>query len=292
MRLLPADLHRSERPSLTARATLLMRVGELERPPADRIVSDDLAPVFAGPVTRGAVRATGPVRRVVEQWPVLALTTSVLCRHAYLDACVLADLEDTEQVVILGAGYDTRAHRFASQLGERPVFEVDLPPLSRRKAAIVEAHPDRFGAHDLRRVEIDFRTDDLRERLGSAGFRSGTRTVVIWEGVVPYLTRAAAAATFADLAAICGPGSRLAFDTWASLDGPGLWPRVRRAAEQSLSLIGEPAELMVPVAEVVALAGEPWQAAEIVPARAVEARFSTGGRPCDPGMTLVTLRRD
>ena len=66
-------------------------------------------------------------------------------------------------------GYDSRAYRFADQLAGRPVFEVDLPPLSRRKAEIVAAHPEQFGHTAIRRVEIDFQTQSLADELWPPG---------------------------------------------------------------------------------------------------------------------------
>ena len=54
----------------------------------------------------------------------------------------------------------------------------------------------------VRRVEIDFETDSLADRLRAAGFRKGARTFVVWEGVSMYLTRAAVKATLTTIRAI------------------------------------------------------------------------------------------
>ncbi|EFQ82614.1 methyltransferase, TIGR00027 family [Aeromicrobium marinum DSM 15272] len=288
------ELHRSDRASITARATLMMRVLELDRPPSRRIVSDEVAPYFLPSAARRALAPAvylAPPRHALERTPLIAFTTSVLCRHAFIDAHLLEALPEVDQVVVLGAGYDSRAYRFAREIGGRPVFEVDLAPLSRRKAALVEARRDVFGDAVVRRVEIDFRTQSLRDRLAECGFVVGARTFVVWEGVVPYLTREAVDETLADLAAVCGPGSTVTIDVWHSLEGGGLWPRVRRAAESSLRLIGEPVDLMLPAAEIPGLlTPHGFAPVDLVGAEEIARRHSTDGRPCDPGIHLVAAR--
>ena len=72
---------------------------------------------------------------------------SFLCRKRYIDDQLLcAVTKGVEAVVILGAGYDTRAYRLA-ELAGIPVCEVDLyPPTStpkprRYSAASAGCHP-------------------------------------------------------------------------------------------------------------------------------------------------------
>src|SRR3954451_12288544 len=135
-RVLPEDLHTSNRPSLTAQAVTLYRALEMRRPSHDRIVSDSYAQLFLNPALRAATTGLGlalPAIDIAERNSTTGLSTYVLCRHRFIDDHLSAALDDgVEQVIILGAGYDSRAYRFADQLDGRPVFEVDLPPLSRR----------------------------------------------------------------------------------------------------------------------------------------------------------------
>ncbi len=51
-----------------------------------------------------------------------------IARTKHIDACLREVLgKDIEQLVILGAGYDTRAYRFEEPLAGAKVFELDLP---------------------------------------------------------------------------------------------------------------------------------------------------------------------
>src|SRR5882757_9950641 len=112
-RLLPRELHDSDRPSATAQAVTLYRALELRRPVAQRIVSDPYAPFFLTAGTRAALRPLAlatPLRDLAAQHDLGGLSTYVLCRHRFIDAHLLRALDDgIEQVVTLGAGYDSRA---------------------------------------------------------------------------------------------------------------------------------------------------------------------------------------
>jgi methyltransferase (TIGR00027 family) len=52
----------------------------------------------------------------------------MLARTRHFDALLASELaRGVKQFVILGAGLDSRAHRFAAQLNAATVFEVDHP---------------------------------------------------------------------------------------------------------------------------------------------------------------------
>ncbi|TYB39597.1 class I SAM-dependent methyltransferase [Micromonospora sp. AP08] len=108
------------------------------------------------------------------------------------------------QLVILGAGLDGRAWRMPELAGVA-VFEVDQPATQqdkRERAAGLSGTPPRF-------VPVDFGRDRLAATLAAHGHRASLATTWVWEGVVPYLTRAEVAATAAELATCSAPGSRL-----------------------------------------------------------------------------------
>ena len=294
--LLPRELHTTERPSSTAQWTTLGRVLELERPPAERIVSDEFAPAFLSPTSRALLaplRLASPLVRLAERHPLAGVSAFGLCRHRFIDEHLHAALTDdaTAQVLILGAGYDSRAYRFAAELGERPVYEVDLPPLSRRKAAIVASNDELFAANRINRVEIDFRADSLAERLAHGGFSVGARTFVVWEGVSMYLSRAAVSDTLDTLREVCGPGSTLAMDFWYELPGMGLFSRVRRLGARAIALIGEPVTFGVAPADVGGLLDvHGFDVIDLAQSRELAARYATGGRPCEESVYVLAAR--
>jgi methyltransferase (TIGR00027 family) len=110
------------------------------------------------------------------------------------------------QLVILGAGLDGRAHRM-TELTDVDVFEVDHPTSQQDKRQRVGEL--QVLARSLRYVPVDFTRDRLDSALAAAGHQRSVPTSWLWEGVVPYLSKADVAATVAGLAARSGSGSRL-----------------------------------------------------------------------------------
>ena len=291
MRLAPPALHLSDRPSSTAQWTTLGRALELTHP--EPIVVDRFAPVFLSRSSRAlyrALRGGEPVLRRAERLELAGLAASGLCRHRFLDEHLLAALPRVEQVLILGAGYDARAYRFAAEIGDRPVFEVDLPPISRRKAAIVARRRDLFGDVQVHRVEIDFRRESLTDRLHESGFAVGAPTYAVWEGVSMYLSRAAVADTLGALGRCCGAGSVLGLDLWQHVAGAG--GPLRPVAVRAMRLIGEPVTFALPAGSAGGLLEpEGFELIDLAEADVLTTRFATGGRCCDPGMYLVAAQR-
>jgi methyltransferase (TIGR00027 family) len=128
----------------------------------------------------------------------------LVLRVAFIDA-VIAELKP-RQVVILGAGLDTRAWRLETLRGVR-LFEVDHPATQGYK----RRHAPKLGAPiaDLIYVTVDFVRDDLAARLKAAGFDAAVPTLWIWEGVIMYLDDAALRSTLRAIRTLSAPGSTL-----------------------------------------------------------------------------------
>jgi methyltransferase (TIGR00027 family) len=248
-----AFAHRlQDRPSITAEAVTMARAVEHLKPEGQRIVDDPWAELFLSRPSRAALRAwsgslTGRALRRLG----VSGTSWVPLRHRFIDDHLAALLDaGAVQVVLLGAGYDTRAYRFADRLEGRPVFEVDLPAISRNKAAVIERNRASFPETNVVRVEIDFESQSLSDVLTDAGFHVGALTFVTWEGVPMYLTRAAVKSTLDAVHALTAPGSVIAHDMWTVVDDPSPMGTARRLAPNALSFIGEPVTFCVHPEEI------------------------------------------
>jgi methyltransferase (TIGR00027 family) len=107
-------------------------------------------------------------------------------RTKRFDAALLDALQDgARQVVVLGAGFDSRAYRLQSQLGNARVIEVDYGPTQaykkQRLGEILDAIPSNVSF-----VPMDFTKDNLLEQLRSAGYSEQQKTFFLWEGVTYY----------------------------------------------------------------------------------------------------------
>ena len=114
-----------------------------------------------------------------------------------------------DQIVLLGAGFDTMALRLKSELRNCRVFEVDHPATQAEKVKGM----NRIGKPgNLVFVAVDFEKDDFVEKLKGAGFDPALRTFIVWVGVSYYLRPQTVGQTLSRIAALGGPGTHLAWD--------------------------------------------------------------------------------
>ena len=118
---------------------------------------------------------------------VAGMSNLMLVRTRFIDEQLGRAIEDgATQIVILGAGLDTRAYRFAESLKGRSVFEVDYRSTQELKKRRLESALGAVPAF-VRFAEIDFKRESLKNVLASAGYQPGEKTFFIWEGVSMYL---------------------------------------------------------------------------------------------------------
>lgn len=185
--------------SITASLNAHFRAREHLRP--DAVLHDPFAARLADlhPVIRLLMlleRWAPPVRRVAEQ----QLTAHVV-RHVAVDRLIERALEaGFVQVVILGAGYDSRALRLG---GSARWFEVDRPAMAAVKASRLRG----IGA-EVTRVPHAVGRGDLLEALRRYGWNPALSTCFVVEGLLHYLERLDADRLLAQLLVAPGPGLR------------------------------------------------------------------------------------
>jgi methyltransferase (TIGR00027 family) len=135
----------------------------------------------------------------------------VVARTPYIDGCLKQCVDDgIEQLVILGAGFDSRAYRVDELMDGVKVFEVDHPATQELK---IERVKEALGAlpENVVYVSVDFEREELGERLLAGGYDPGVKTLFIWEGVVSYLTPEAVDGTLSFIAGNAVQGSSIVF---------------------------------------------------------------------------------
>jgi len=224
---------RKGRPSATAEMVCSWRALEHTLPPDQRILDDPYARGFLGPVRGGMVDGAAALPAIARRAMLRRLdqvlqgfVTFVLARHRAIDDLILATRSD--QVVLLGAGYDTRPARLCARLRESRVFEVDHPDTARRKAELAEAAYAGAELAPTVPVTIDFARESIAERLCEAGLETGASTVWVWEGVSMYLDEPAVRDTLGLFARLSGPGSRAACDVLSDPRRGGLLGSAQR----------------------------------------------------------------
>ena len=225
-----------------------MAAGRFTDPVAVRLLrADERVPVDE--VRAGTVPQGWQARVAYES--VRACAEVVVPRSVAIDDALRA--RPTGQLVILGAGLDTRAWRLP-ELARTDVWEVDHPASQQDKrdrlaeAAPLSRGPGENGpgtpeptavARSVRFTPVDFAVDDLGAALDAAGHDPSAPTVWLWEGVVPYLTRDEVRTTVAALAARTAPGSALVVNYQAPSARAAVGRRLARVLGSSVTS-GEP----------------------------------------------------
>jgi methyltransferase (TIGR00027 family) len=136
----------------------------------------------------------------------------VIARTKYFDELFLQCLYDGfSQIVLLGAGYDSRAYRFADQSRNAIIFEVDASATHKEKRRIL-FDGDVPIPGNISYIPADFEHDDLFEMLAKAGYDEAIPTLFIWEGVTFYMSPQAVDAMLEAINSHAASGSLLSFD--------------------------------------------------------------------------------
>jgi methyltransferase (TIGR00027 family) len=183
---------KADNSSKTAEYMALFRALESKRSSRRRLFADPLATDFLRPsLKRMALLASFPggaaLVETIADRRIPGARTSAIARTRLIDDLLVEAIgNDPYQIVILGAGFDCRAHRLLI-LNGRDVYEVDHPLTLQRKRTQLK---ERFGENpqNLRYVPIDFNREGLGCTLQQAGLTGSVKTVFLWEGVTNYLT--------------------------------------------------------------------------------------------------------
>lgn len=173
----------------------------------------------------------------------------LIARTRFIDDLIEKSAADgVEQYVILGAGYDMRAHRLDLPSSLK-IFEVDQLEVQARKRAKLSA--DLAFKENVIYVPVDFTYQSLTDQLLAAGFEHNKSTVFTLEGVSQYITKEAVRSTIEELSSITENAhsifflsyvDRLLNDDPKACFGQG-YPNAEKRAKRIIDLsasVGEP----------------------------------------------------
>jgi methyltransferase (TIGR00027 family) len=202
------------KPSFTAEISALIRSVETEKPENERICYDPFAIAFVG-TTNKIIGRIPPLRKLA-LWYIERKHPFVIdcipARTRYIDEYVNTRInEGIQQLIILGAGYDSRAYRIENLKEQVTVLEIDHPATQKRKMEKLEEIVDPLP-NNVVYVPIDFNKENLTQRMFQSGYDKDKKSLFIWEGVTPYLTAEAVDGTLHFVATNSGPDSSIIFN--------------------------------------------------------------------------------
>lgn len=196
--------------SKTAQYMALFRALEFARPAYQRLFTDPYAFSFLSGGLKMATRLSGipflrnTIRGIIQR-KIPGAYSSGLARTRYIDDLLESTVQQgVQQVIILGAGFDTRGVRLPF-LQSLKVIEVDHPNTAKEKMAIIAQRLGKLP-ENITYYQVDFNV----QTLDAFSFDFNLPTTIIWEGVTNYLDAGAIDATFS-FASRFAPGSFVIF---------------------------------------------------------------------------------
>jgi methyltransferase (TIGR00027 family) len=197
--------------SRTALGAAICRLIEQSQPEKTRLFYDPAVKELVGAPIRILMQFAGMRNFTIKQTDAVAqgIFGAQICRTRYIDDAVKAALsQGISQLVILGAGFDTRPYRLPGM--ERVnVFEVDLPSVQNDKKKKILKYLGRLPDH-VTFIPIDFDTQTLETVFTGTAFDPSRPAVFIWEGVTQYISEGAVRQTLTFVGK-SAPGSVIVF---------------------------------------------------------------------------------
>lgn len=136
----------------------------------------------------------------------------VIARTKYVDTVLREEMEKgIDQIVILGAGFDSRAVRFDNINTKTTFFELDS--VHTQTAKIRRFRKKGISFPDTTKyIPIDFNADSISDVLLQNGFSPDRRSIFLMEGLVMYLKNDAVRELFETVSALSSDGSGAVFD--------------------------------------------------------------------------------
>jgi methyltransferase (TIGR00027 family) len=184
--------------SRTALGTAICRLIEQYQPEKVRLFNDPVAKELVGQPIKSLMGFAAMRNLTMRQTDAVApgIYGVQICRTRYIDEAVNAAIsQGIKQLVLLGAGYDTRPYRLPRMESIR-VFEVDLATVQEDKKKKLRKCLGRLPGN-ITYMPLDFERQPMDAALVETAFDRSRPAVFVWEGVSQYITEEAARATLA-----------------------------------------------------------------------------------------------
>ncbi len=246
--------------------------------PDERIINDPYADRFV--LGASFVKLMGHKLNVwLAQKLVPGFHEHLISRTRFIDDLIKKSATNgVEQYVILGAGYDSRAHRLELPSSLR-IFEVDQPEVQARKRS--KLPKELPNSENVTYVTVDFTHQSLTKQLMDAGFDQSKSTIFTLEGVSQYITKEAVSSTIKEMATLTQKASSIFFISYVNellnknpeaCFGKG-YPKAAKRAKL--------------ITNLSAKAGEPW--ISFYGAEEIESVLSQNGYSIKENVTLEDL---
>lgn len=136
-----------------------------------------------------------------------------IARTKYFDSIFHRAVQNEfEQILVLGAGFDSRGIRFLSEKSNTKVFELDVPKTQNAKIGQFKKRKIEIPSNIVF-IPIDFNKESLTEKLMDYGFKKEKKALFLLEGLIMYLNEQAIDSTFQIIDEFSAKKSEIVFDS-------------------------------------------------------------------------------
>ncbi len=210
----------NQKPSKTAFYNALHRALAYKMVNNETLGKDNLAKIFLPGYYRFFLNFTNiqksTKRKLDNAFP--GLNAYVTARTAFFDQLFTdALIENIPQIIILGAGYDSRPYRYVELNTNTHIFELDIPITQSNKKKCLKKAGIKIP-EQVTFVPIDLNQVTLAFALGSSGFQNSKKTLFLWEGASYYLDPESVEKIINFFSSLTHKGNLLALDYMISIN--------------------------------------------------------------------------
>ena len=136
----------------------------------------------------------------------------VISRTKYIDKIIKKEIEKSiDQIIILGAGFDSRAIRFEKINKTTTFFELDSIHTQEAKIRQFKKKGISLPGKTIY-IPIDFNVDSISDKILQNGFNPNKKALLLMEGLIMYLKNEEVSELFKLLYKLSSVGSSVIFD--------------------------------------------------------------------------------
>jgi len=202
----------------TAEGIAFHRALEMLLPPPMRVCEDRYTSHFLSPPFVALLNDPDRIKILIDRAAkeVPGVNGAIITRVRFFDDYLNQCLEDGfQQIVLLGAGFDSRAYRFDNIQLKVKVYELDRLDIQSQKINVLKGLFGQIPKH-VSFVSVDFESENFGKKLIDAGFNQDQPAFFIWEGVTMYLCADKVDTVLSFVSNECAAGSRIIFDYFPS----------------------------------------------------------------------------
>lgn len=157
------------------------------------------------------------------------LVQLVTCRTMYFDEILKRNLNESEQFVIMGGGFDTRCYGDLVNANLK-LFELDQQKTQDLKTKSLQKA--NINSSNVQFVSVDFTTENWYDKLKAAGFDENKLSTFLWEGMTLYISEQDVRNTLREIKTHCASGSVVVTDMYAQTFVNGeMFPGMKKSLE-------------------------------------------------------------